>query len=523
MDAVLFKRVDEEIRSRGLKDHASRIASAQANLSFYEGKFDLSPARDRGNTAYDSSRYPRYSLIMQRIVNVLSMNLYARPPGRTFVAPEEDPGKKTAYDAATQWLNQCYKSNRMEAKWQRADALSIISSVAAFQVALTDNPALPVMIKLWDAGQFNVWFNRDDPCIPEIVAVTDSIGDRDRIRLYSDEKIVTYLTQTPRSDRSEGWTEYQKYTFDSESPNVLGELPFAFAHFMVPVCSFWCGSPGDNLRTANDGVNYSMTESFDCVRYNLRPIMKLKNVRPDWRPPAPVRPGDVWNMVGAADNSSEVPAEPDAEYLQADASFVEAGWNDVQSFIDHTLEMNGVPPSVIRMTQDSVRSGVAIVAEQLPLIAWAETRQVPFGFYEEDLARLVLLAGTRHMGRQKVAEYQVTASQLGIVLENPGLSLKWPNMYPRIPGQDQDTSDQFRLDNKLVSRTMLLMEREQLTREEAEAKLQQIADDLESEEKLFGEEIADSGEIDNITSDASTDDATPNEQKDEAELEDEAL
>jgi hypothetical protein len=65
--------------------------------------------------------------------------------------------------------------------------------------------------------------------------------------------------------------------------------------------------------------------------------------------------------------------------------------------------------------------------------------------------------------------------------------LNWPSLYPRIPGQDADASDQFRLDHGLVSRTMLLMERETLTREEAEEKLAQIADDLARERELFAE------------------------------------
>ena len=484
-DAVLLQKVDREITEFGLRSHRDRLMAAQSNLAFYQGDFARAPVRDRGNASYDSGRFPRHSLIMQRIVDVLTQTLYAEGPIRKLVAPEGAPAGP--YEAVTKWLNACYARNRVDSLWQHADVLGVISQAAMFQVGAQEDPEWPVRIQLWDASQFCVWSSQDDPCRPEIVAILDIFNGRNRIRLYSDEWIRTYYSSPNPRDTPEESALSREYRLEGEVPNPYRILPFSFAHFRMPVCDFWCGSPGNHLREVNDCINFSMTEGFDCIRYNLRPIVTLKDVRPDYKPPAPVFPGDIWNLSGASDSTREVTKDPKAEYLQADSGFVEAGWQDIQSFIDHTLEMNGVPPSVIRMTQDSVRSGVAIVAEQLPLMQWAKKRQKPFAYYEEELIRVVLHVAEMHLGRQEVEEYQATSRDLQVVAEHPGLVLKWPSLYPRIPGQDQDQADEFRLEHRLVSRTMLLMEREDLSREEAEERLEEIAEDLKRERELFAE------------------------------------
>ena len=115
-DEQLILKVHREITLKGLRTQQSRLENARANLSFYEGCFQDAPTRPKGNTAYDSARYPRYSLIMQRIVNVLTSNLYSEGPIRKFVPPDGSPDK--SYEAATSWIQECYRRNRMDSVWQ---------------------------------------------------------------------------------------------------------------------------------------------------------------------------------------------------------------------------------------------------------------------------------------------------------------------------------------------------------------------------------------------------------------------
>lgn len=480
--ADILKKIDDEITSNGLRHERDRLDDALFNLEFYKGDFTRFPPRMQGGTSYDSGRYPRCSLIMQRVVDTLTANLYAEGPARRLVPPAG--AKEGPHVAATAWLDACYRRNRVDSMWQQADAYGVVSQAAAFQASASPDPAWPVRIQLWDASQFCVWWEPDDPCVPVAVATIDVFDEQRRLRLYTPEVIRTYMSEQLGPTQTRGGRDYR---FRAEAKNPYGILPFSFAHFRHPTCEFWSGSPGSYLRSVNDGVNFGLTEGFDCIRYNLRPIVVFKNVRPGWRPPAPVRPGDVWDLSAASDATLEIETEPDAAYLQADSSFVAAGWDDLQAYLDHVMEMCGIPPAVVRMVQDSAKSGVAIVAEQLPVITWAKRRQRPFGYYEDELARLVLKVGARHLGSQAGMDYRATARDLEAVAEEPGLTLHWPSLYPRIPGQDADTVDQFRLDHGLVSRTMLLMEREQLTREEAEGRLEEIAEDLARERELFAE------------------------------------
>ena len=142
----LINKVHKEIVNGGLRSQVARLECSRANLAFYKGDFLEAPVRPKGNTAYDSARYPRHSILMQRIIKILCKNLYAEGPIRKLSPPDRpaplDPSRLTLdsvvpqqedgpYDRATAWLNECYKRNRMDSKWQRADILSTVSEVAA--------------------------------------------------------------------------------------------------------------------------------------------------------------------------------------------------------------------------------------------------------------------------------------------------------------------------------------------------------------------------------------------------------
>jgi hypothetical protein len=98
-----------------------------------------------------------------------------------------------------------------------------------------------------------------------------------------------------------------------------------------------------------------------------------------------------------------------------------------------------------------------------------------------------LRVGAKHLGAQEFDGYKVTASKLEAAAAQMVMTLRWPDMWPDIPGESRDKSDQWLLDNGLTSRTKVLMERDNLTREEAIAELEEVAEDLERERELFGE------------------------------------
>jgi hypothetical protein len=470
MAAPPIDDIEREILA-GMPNARKRLDDALYNLEFYNGDFSRFPVRRPDEENGDRSR-KRTSLIMQRTVNVLTENLYRAGPKRTLQdAPD-----------ASEWLEAVYKANAADALWQQADRWTLVGDAALIQVEPTANVDRPIRLRVWDASSFEVWTDPNEPTEAAAVAILDKYDNRRRIRLWTPEEVRVYATEKLMVGQTSGGTAYRRV---SAIPNGLGVTPFAFVHFNYPACEFWSGGPGSYLRSVNDVANAALTDGFDSISVNLLPILMLRNVRAGFAPKR-LRPGAIWDLPGEGGNVTRDVAEPSAEYLQANPAYVAASWEDLQSYLDHVLEMLGVPPAAVRMIQDSARSGVSIVAEQIPLITWAEGRQRPFGYYEADLARVVLQVGARHLGAQAFGTMQATAAQLMDAVEAP-LTLDWPDLYPRMPGPDTDASDQWELDNGLESRVSILMRRKKWKREEAEAHLEQVAADLKRERAMFGE------------------------------------
>lgn len=470
LPAWLLKEIRDEIRG-GVRNDAARLDDAEKNLHCYNGNWKMLPVKAAAGD-WDKIR-PRYSMLMQRIVNVLTGTLYRDGPKR--MLPE--------HVEASKWLEWVYRCNAVDAIWQQADRYATVSDCAAIQVVKTADPMRPLRLYLWDASQFSVWLDPEDQTQPVAVAVVDKFNERKRLRLWTDATITTYMTEQRKPGQTSGATALN---FVDEKPHSYGQLPFTFAHFNMPLCDFWSHGPGSHLRGVNEGVNANLTQTGGSITYNLVPIVVGKNIRAGWKPGNPVKPGDFWMLPPDPDAEGQN-ADPSAEYLQADSSFVAASWEDLAQYLDHTMEMTGVPASAVRMVQDSVRSGVSIIMEQIPLVTWARSRQRPFSYYEDALAKLVLSIGAQHLGSQDVDEYRVTASQLTAAADEPGMVLRWPKMYPDVPGVEQDTSDGWLLDNGMASRTTLLMRREGWTREEAREYLEDVAEDVKFEHELFGE------------------------------------
>ena len=107
---------------------------------------------------------------------------------------------------------------------------------------------------------------------------------------------------------------------------------------------------------------------------------------------------------------------------------------------------------------------------------------------------------------------KASVSDLEEAAYDPQLTLRWPKMYPDMPGPDQDASDDWLLQHQMASRTTLLMRRESMNRDEARAYLEEIADDLEDEADLFKALEPDDDEAkpgDDKPADAKPDDETP--------------
>jgi hypothetical protein len=464
--------LNEEILG-GLKNEESRLDDAAEAADFFRGRFDAYGSRPP-TSAWEGARYKRESRIMTWLVETLAMNLYAAGPARQM--PD--------HPAASEWLNGIYKTSAIDALLQSADEWATVGQVCAVQVIATDDPARPIRHALWPAHQFCIWESEEDPLCPEAVVTIDRYDNRRRVRLWTSDARRTYTSEKLMPGQTTGGREL---TLRQAIPNPFGILPFAFVHYKLATTEFWSSSPGQAFVLLNDYTNGSLTESGDGIRYCGKPIIVGTGVRPGWRPSTPVQPGDMWfppSDAGDVDGGGGA-GQAELGYLLPDMGFVEAHWSDLQGYLDHSMECAGVPTNLFRLTAGAP-SGLAIIAEQLPLILRAEGRQRPFSHYELALARVTLAVGAAHLGAQSPGSgLAVAAEQLRQAAADPGLTLRWPCMRPKLTGAEAIASDQASLDDHTKSRTMIVMERESMTREEAEDYLDQVAEDLIREQKLF--------------------------------------
>jgi hypothetical protein len=467
-----LKQIREEIAG-GLANHRAHLDDARRSLAFYKGDFRRYVAV-KGDTKaeYQGSSLPRASLFAQRVANILTKDLYKDAPKRSV------PG----HVAANAWLEDCYRANNVDAKWQEADRLALVTDFAAFQAVPSSDPRCPVRLMLWDASQLIVWEDPDDATRPMAVAVLDLYDEQRRLRLWTETTVETWMTKKLGPTATAGGTAFEPR---GARPNQFGFLPFAFVHFTPPVTDFRTPGLGGYLADVTAWACHALTRTAESIEFNLRPILLTRGLRPGSGPPRPLKPGAVWHLEGRAEE--EGGAEPSAEYLMADSSFVAASWEDIKEYLDHVADVTGTPKAALRMDVDAMRSGTSIAQEQAPLADWAKSRQRAFAGYEQCLAELALRVAARHLGADEQADdYRASAAELAAAYDSGALlSVRWPPMRPELNGTERDQHFQWLLDNRLTSRVEVAKAEHNLTDEEAREYLEKVADDLLWEHTLF--------------------------------------
>lgn len=461
-----YRSLVSEIES-GLKNESSRLQDSRDNRRFADGHFEEYPTRVE-NASGERADYRRTTRLFGRIADVLTQHLYKRPPTRTIAN----------HPQATEWLRRLYRRRAVDAKWAEADRLTVIGDVAALQFAGSDDPASPLLCHLWPADQLVVWTDPDDPTEAEAVATLDFYDASRRLTLWTEETRATFVTPKQGATQTQGGTAWRLVR---EEPNPYrtadgseGLLPFAFAHFRFPTTDFWQGGPGNGLRRFNDHVNYRLDSSGDALRFSRFPIGVASGTDPSWTPPTQVKPGMFLRLPGdPGDAAGNGQTQANLSYLTPPLGWVESDWMDLNSYIDRCLEDEGIPPGTIRLSNQAT-SGVQLIVEQAPLLAWAEARRVPFGRYEERAAKTAIAVAASHLRNNGRPDAMLEAAAAD---PDFALGMHWAPLYVQLPGPERDRTDEWRLEMGFASKLQLLMEREDLTREQALEQLRQVQAD----------------------------------------------
>ncbi|OJW23184.1 MAG: hypothetical protein BGO49_27200 [Planctomycetales bacterium 71-10] len=476
---------------RGLPDgERERMADAYECLRYSQGHFDDVEAMRAGrggkfvntserfdgitpsgsNVEYEKADFSLGAPVMKRVCGELTKHLYKRPPTRELA----DKGVSAV-------LNDLYRRQSMAGKFQQADHYCTVGGFAGFSFAGLEDPKNPIKVHLWGADQLCVWPDPEDHDQVKAVATVERRDGRTLATLWTEDTISEYRTK--RTEHP-GTSSARRFELVSKRDNPYrlpstadqpdqgrGIIPFSFCHFTEPTTEFTTDSPGDNLKELNRYVNWGLDDLADGVRYLTKPIGIAEGVAEDWSAPAVIRPGMFLNMsAGQVDAGGNGPA-PKLGYLTADNSFVAVIWSHLNNYLDLCLEMHNVPPSTVRMILEA-RSGVSILSEREPLLAWTEARRRPWAHYELCAAVKFLEVLAAHVRNHGHDSRKIDAAAL-----DPGLSLLWPRLYVDLPGPERDRADGVRIQWGYASLIDIVQEREDCTREQALSKLKRVKAD----------------------------------------------
>lgn len=477
----------KEAVEAGFQNDQARLSIAGICRDCYDGNFAPYIAEWMGS---DKARdhVVRFSMIMRRTADVLSTHLYRKGPTREIFG----------YPVATEMLNSVYKANNFDSIMQMADRTTYINDVAAIEFLPNDGQdayRVPVKMRLWDSSEFVPVFTSDESLEPWCVATLSNFGQKRVARVFTADEVSKYSSPTPMIQTTQNVStsmgQGMKEEFGYPQPNYLGTVPFEFVHFELPRNSFWVSGIGQQLAHLNLHVNRRLSDIADQITH-WRPKGILKNVKADWNLPRDQKPGQ-YTRLETTDNMMMNGKEAIADFLAPDLSFTNYDWQDLTQYIDHLVEMLGVPASTIRMEQQGGTSGVAIMSEQLPLIERAEARQRQFEYFERRIAKkclTVCLAQLMNAQPQDEAgafyvQSQVAEIQGALAEFDTSFRMIWPVMTKNRPGPERDAHDSFQLNFNLKSRTEMIADDLNISTEEAFAKVQMTMQMIQQENAML--------------------------------------
>ena len=454
----------KEVES-GLRNHRPRLASAIENQAFYDFESDRYQPRREAETEFDFAGRPkRQSGFVQQAVDRLCEHTYNPGPQRTVVGD----------GLADSLLEQVYETNHIDCVMQHAEQQATLNDVCAVQIKCTNDKDKPVDLQLWGGDEFTVFTDPEDPRQAFAVVTIDRYNQRTRYKLWFADEVRTYLTDQYSADRTAG-ARVAMPAKDAEK-NTYGCIPFAFLHYRAPVRQFWTPGPGTFLRKAELRINDRLSELDELISKYGRPIGVFRNVSPTFTPEIGpgrflrlCRGGTGYTGEGYADGG-----EPTAEYLQAQLA-IESIWVDLEKYIKQVATAVNLPYSALELQYEDASSGIALIIKAAPLLTRARQRRPIYQLAELGLARKVLTACGNHYGHADLVEQ---AKQLQLLLA-------WAEPRIPIPGPDRDQSDEWEMQVGIKSRVTVCMERFGLTRDQAIAHIEQVAED-EAEAQEMG-------------------------------------
>lgn len=471
-----FIAVDKEIRD-GLKNEKERMASAHENRMWYEGDIEAY-LEAMAKTMDLRPETVRTVNIFKRIVKLATKYLYTPGPERNVEGDEK----------TTEYMRLVYDKAGTDRIMLLANRYAMVSGVCAVQVELNEpeddaendatlNLTRPaVRHRIWPADQFVVWTRPGRPEVPWCVGTLDYFDEQRRLRVWTERMLVTYVTE--KFDRAKPWEGTAYTMLGKPEKNPFGFVPFAFVPWEDQVGKFWVKGPGDELQRANESVDYRLWKMNDDIHYQ-RSLLIGTNVRKDFRLPDRYRAGELIKVQPALVDAMGNSVDPTLGYLAPELGHLVNDREDLDYFVRMIAENQHVPESAYRLESNGATSGVAIVAEQLPLIEAAEERQTELTKPERDLYIVTLLAAGTYVEMGDAAMGQTLIAAAG-KLE---LTVQWGNPTKSRPGEAFDQHQAFKDAHGYTSKVNAIAEILNISREQARKEYDRLCEERKFEKK----------------------------------------
>ena len=340
----------------------------------YEGDQEQFIERRPNETSAEFADRPKECVNLTRRVIDVRSRLYKEPPKRALLSPGGTP------DEALQGrMERVWRTNPMGPLMQTVDRFTRLQGTVAARPFYHTDPGDPnhgqVEYVFYHREKLDVLTVDGDPTTPGAVVVRWRANNHDWVEVWTPDAVVTLRSRQRTGELLRlGTVETLDLREVRRDENRYGILPFAFFHNELPVDVPLLTPPGQNLVELNKRINEKLSDLAYIALFQAHGQWYVKgSVPPEWTP-----------VVGP-NRLVKVPADGELGVIAPQVDF-SAYLDYINGVINLLLLSEGVPQAAVRLDQSAATSGVAIIAEQLPLIEDRQERLELFRLWERDLA-----------------------------------------------------------------------------------------------------------------------------------------
>jgi hypothetical protein len=331
-------------------------------LQMYKGLQEQFIDKYPDETVEEFAKRWKCSINLTRPIIEILCGLYRRPPRRSVNSAER----------VAKRMHDAWRESEIDSFMLSVDSMTRLTGTVAVR-PYYDKAAGRVRYWLFTQDKLRVIADEENPASPKAVVIKWAARDaKNPARLVRIAHVWTAEEFTKLVDGAE--------VKGARAAHNFGRVPLVFFHDRHDFESFFTYGRGRDVCQANCIINNKLTHKLETIIYQGLGIPVLTNPSPNKEIVFSPKRAITIELPPGREGGLEFvsPNAPIAELIQ-----------DIESDIQNLLLVNRIPESAIRI-KAGAPSGVAIIAENIPLIEDREERVMLFANKERELAELTL-------------------------------------------------------------------------------------------------------------------------------------